>query len=548
MVELEPKVLEDVPVTSYSDHPTLTIRTGTWKYLQPRYEDKLPPCSHACPAGNDISKLLALVSRGDLVEAAKLLRAGNPFAATLGRVCPHFCEQACNRDSLGGAISVHLLERFLGDQIVQESPAVGVATGHRIAVIGAGPAGVTSAYLLALAGHEVHVFDDKTAPGGFLRTGIPAFRLSKEILDKEIALVESAGVQFHQSTRVGRDLSFAELKSRFDAVIVAVGLHAPRPLRIPGSDQEHVYNGVELLERMQAHENLSLPKTMAVLGGGNTAIDVARSLLRAGSTPIIVYRRTEAEMPAIAAEIEEAKAEGVAFQFLAAPSRIVIEGDQIVALECQRMQLGEPDASGRRAPVPLPDSQFRLPVSGVVTAIGETADVAFLPEEMRGHWDAAGALDGDLRGIFVAGDVATGSGTVAAAVGSGRLVAAAVERHLRGEQPVIENPALSSLWPRPLNHGQVANTEALNRAYFVPQGSCASAVEHDAEWAVSEARRCFGCGTCNNCLNCYHWCPDVAIHVDSAGTALAIDLEHCKGCGICVEECPRGAMAMAEVG
>lgn len=551
MVVLEPTVLEEVPVTAYSDRPTLPMRTGTWKYLQPRYEDKLPLCSQGCPAGNDISKILALMAQGDLIGAGQWLRAGNPFPATLGRVCPHFCERSCNRDSLGGAVAIHRLERFLGDQDLNYCPQVQPATGHKVGVIGAGPAGITAAYLLAQAGHEVHIFDDKPKPGGFLRTGIPGFRLPKDILDKEIALVEGIGVQFHQNTRVGRDLDFEELRSRFAALIVAVGLHASRPLRVPGSGQPHVYHGVDLLERLQTQENLSLPKTVAVLGGGNTAIDVARSLLRAGSTPVIIYRRTEAEMPAIASEIEEAKAEGVAIHFLAAPSSIVVEGGKIVALECLRMRLGDLDASGRRAPVPLPGSEFCLPVSGVVAAIGETADLGFLPENLLKNWDPAtqGALDGDFHGVFAAGDVATSEGTVAAAVGSGRQVAAMVDRYLRGEQAAIEKPTLPSLWPRALNQGQVADAQSLNPAYFAPEIRSQlpkSAEEPSVEWAVHEARRCLGCGTCNGCLNCYHWCPDIAIHANSAGTDLEIDLEHCKGCGICVEECPRGAMAMAE--
>jgi NADPH-dependent glutamate synthase beta subunit-like oxidoreductase/ferredoxin len=553
MVELEPKVLEEVPVTSYSDHPTLPMRTGTWKYLQPRYEDRLPPCSDACPAGNDISKILALLSSGDLEGAVQWLRAGNPFPATLSRVCAHFCEQSCNRDSLGGALAIHLLERFMGDQSPQDFSRMQSATGHKVGVVGAGPAGITSAYLLARAGHEVHVFDDKPQAGGFLRTGIPGFRLPKDILDKEIALVESAGVRFHQNTRVGRDIDFEELKSRFDAVIVAVGFHASRPLNVPGSRQTHVYHGIDLLERLAAGEKLCIPGTVAVLGGGNTAIDVARSLLRIGSTPVIVYRRTEAEMPAISSEIEEAKAEGVAFHFLAAPSKIVQEGGRIVALECHKMRLGEPDASGRRAPVPLPGSEFCLPVSGVVAAIGETADLGFLPENLRKHLDLTtrASLDGDFSGVFVAGDVATNSGTVAAAVGSGRQVAAMVDRYLRDAQPPIENPALPSLWPRALKHDQVADAQSLNPAYFVPRAHYqvhGASQQTGVEWALGEARRCLGCGTCNSCLNCYHWCPDVAIQVDSAGSALGIDLEHCKGCGICVEECPRGAMSMVEVG
>jgi Pyruvate/2-oxoacid:ferredoxin oxidoreductase delta subunit len=242
----------------------------------------------------------------------------------------------------------------------------------------------------------------------------------------------------------------------------------------------------------------------------------------------------------------------VAFHFLAAPSRIVQDGDRIVALECQKMRLGEPDASGRRAPVPLFGSEFCLPVSAVVAAIGEIADLGFLPDNLRNDWLRGQKMfKEDFRGVFLAGDVATSRGTVAAAVGSGRQVAAAVDRYLRGEQPLIENPVLTSLWPRALNYDQMAEAESLNPAYFVPKVRCqvhGSSQKTSVKWAVGEARRCLGCGTCNNCLNCYHWCPDVAIQIASAGSALGIDLEHCKGCGICVEECPRGAMSMVEVG
>ena len=363
MVKLEPKVLGDVPLTAYSDRPTPEIRTGTWKYLEPRYEDKLPPCAQACPAGNDISHLLSLVAQGDLAGAAQTLRAGNPLPATLGRVCPHFCQQACNRESLslGGAIAMNCLERFLGE-LPADAPPCEPATGRKVAVIGAGPAGIACAWVLARAGHEVHVFDDKPQPGGFLRTGIPSFRLPKDVLDREIGLVRAAGVRFHLSTRIGSEVDFEELRRRFNAVVVAVGLHASRPLDIPGIEQAEVFHGVDLLERIQANEPLSLPKQMAVVGGDNTAIDAARSLLRLGSEVTVVYRRTEAEMPAIASEIQQARTEGVHFHFLAAPTRILTRDNRMAAMECRRMRL-ENATPPAAAPVPISGSEFLLLVS-----------------------------------------------------------------------------------------------------------------------------------------------------------------------------------------
>lgn len=555
MSTLNRKFLGDMPLTATASLSTIAIDTGTWKYLEPRYEDKLPPCSHACPAGNDISKMIALLAAGDPAGAAQLLRAANPLPATLGRVCPHFCEQQCNRESFGGAITVHMLERFLGELPFTPPPILG--GGRKVAVVGAGPAGIAAAYALAHADYEVEVFDDKPKPGGYLRTGIPDYRLPKEVLDREIALVEGVGVKFTPKTRVGRDISFEDLKSRFDAVIVAVGLHAPRRLAIPGVEHPRVYDGVELLEQILLGKSLNLPRKVAVIGGGNTAIDVARSLLRLGVKPTIVYRRTEAEMPAIASEVTEAKQEGVAFHLLAAPTAVVIKHNAIVGLECTKMRLGAPDQSGRRAPEAIPGSQFRIPVSGVVLAIGETADMEFLPESSRGA-----SLAGDLEGIFVAGDASTNEGTVAAAVGSGRRVAVMVDRYLRSGSTAESEPSLQSLWTRPVNALQVADLQQLNPAYFSPQrapkieksnGAIPPTTfkeivkDFSAESALSEARRCIGCGTCNGCLNCYYWCPDIAIH-GSSPIDLHIDADHCKGCGICVEECPRGAMALQEAG
>ena len=363
---------------------------------------------------------------------------------------------------MGGAIAVHMLERLLGDVSLEKDylPLVPRRTGHKVAVIGSGPAGIAAAYSLALLGHEVEVFDDKPKPGGYLRTGIPDYRLPKKILDEEIALVEQAGVKFNQSIRVGRDLTLPEVRSRFDSVIVAVGLHASRKLGVPGSNHPQVYDGVQLLEKILLGRIPRVPREVVVIGGGNTAVDVARSLLRWGVRPTIVYRRSEAEMPAIASEVEQAKQEGVEFRFLAAPSAVVIQGDSIVAIECHKMRLGKPDSSGRRVPVPIPDSAFRIPTSAVVSAIGETVDAAFLPDNLRAQ------LAGDLTGVFVSGDAATGEGTVTAAVGSGRRVAAVVDKYLRDGRQLEGEPALQSLWQRQLDRSQVADLESLNPAYF----------------------------------------------------------------------------------
>jgi NADPH-dependent glutamate synthase beta subunit-like oxidoreductase len=551
----EPRWLDELAEVAFSDQPTTAINTGSWKSIAPRHEDKLPPCSELCPAGNDISKVLSLLAQSDLAGAAKLLRTTNPIPATLGRVCPHFCESHCNRDALGGSITVHMLERFLGDYSLADATSVELRpsskSGKRVAVIGAGPAGISAAYALTMKGHEVQVFDDKPKPGGYLRTGIPDYRLPKSTLDREIALAERVGVKFRENTRVGRDITIESLQNEFHAVVVAVGLHKSRPLDVPGADHPNVYNGVELLERILAGEAPKLPRVVAVIGGGNTAIDVARSVLRLGVKPIVVYRRTEKEMPAIASEVEEAKKERIEFQFLAAPAQVMQNGNgDIIALECQKMKLGEPDSSGRRSPVAIPNEKFRIAVSGVISATGEVADLSFVRKE------------NDKAGYFSAGDVATGQGTVAAAVGHGLQVAASVDCYLRTGNREPELPNLRSLWGRNVNVEKVATADLLNPAYFHTQPHPAITTIQpslplttfdeivqgfDLEQAQSEARRCFSCGTCNECLNCYYWCPDIAVHREPQNGGLTVDSMHCKGCGICVQECPRSAMSMGEV-
>ncbi len=566
MVELNPKYLEDLPLTSYSDNSTELLRTGTWKYVQPTYEDKLPACSHLCPAGNDISKAMDLVARGQLDAAARLWRSANPLPATLGRVCPHPCESECNRNAFGGAIAIHAMERFLGDRSFDPAflPERAPSTGKKVAVVGGGPAGIAAAYNLALAGHGVEVLDDKPAPGGYLRTGIPDYRLPREILDREIALVEHAGVTFTCGTRVGRDVGLDELRERFDAVIVAVGFHRARPLGVPGEDHPHVFNGVELLERILLGERPELPRRMAVVGGGNTAMDVARSLLRIGVEPVVVYRRSKLEMPAIPAEVDEAMAEGIEFNFLTAPSRVVVEDGRVTGLECVKMKLGEPDESGRRRPVPVEGSEFVVPVDGVVTAIGESADLEFLPEAARDGWRVAAdaRLVTPEEGVFAAGDVVSGAGTVTAAVGEGRRVAAVVHTWLtRGSLP-DEAPPVQGLWDRPVNLDRTVYVEQLNPAYFTevprPELPELDPVERRSSFAevmggfteaeaVAEARRCLVCGTCNECCNCLYFCPDVAIARRGDAFGFDIDADHCKGCGICVEECPRDALSLMEV-
>lgn len=549
--------LEDLEYVAFSERPTTAIKTGTWKYVQPVYEDALPPCAAACPAGNDISYGLLLLAQGKALEAARWWRSRNPIPATLGRVCPHPCEAPCNRERLGGAIAVHMVERFLGDLEGDVLPRPDPPTGKKVAVVGSGPAGLAAAYNLRLKGHEVAIFDEKPQAGGYLRTGIPPYRLPRPVLDRELAMVASLGVRFHQGVRVGRDVSWDSLRKQHDAVILALGLHKSRSLGIPGEEHPNVYNGVALLEKLLEGARPDLPETMVVVGGGNTAMDVARSLLRVGVRPTVVYRRSREEMPAIASEVEEAYHEGVEFIFLASPVRVQMEAGGITGLWCQRMRLGEADASGRRKPIPIADSEFFIPCGGLVTALGEELDLVGFPE---GVAKADARQASTINGVFLAGDMVDGAGTVTAAVGSGIRVAAVVHRFLLGEDQGERAPRLQELWQRSLEAKRIVQWEHLNHWYLsiaprppvatLPLAERLSSFGEvvggwDMDTAVGEARRCFACGTCNQCANCLSLCPDVAVHrVDGR---FVIDGEHCKGCGICVQECPRAALVLQEV-
>jgi formate dehydrogenase major subunit len=440
-----------------------------------------------------------------------------------------------------------MIERFLGDRdLSQGRLRLHVpSSGRKIAVVGAGPAGITAAYFLSLAGHDVVVFDDKPQPGGYLRTGIPDYRLPKEILNREIEAVARLGARFVLNTHVGSDISIDDLKKRFNATILAFGLHRSRLLEIPGSNHTHVVQGTVLLERILRGEWPALPSQIAVIGGGNTAIDVARTLWRLGVEPVILYRRTRKEMPAIESEVDEATREGIKIHFLCAPKRVVIERDSIVALECLKMRPGEFDDSGRRSSIPIEGSEFRIPSQWIVTAIGESADISSFPDAIQREVRAAqeGELSGPLAGFFLAGDVATGAGTVAAAVGSGRRVARMVDDYLAGRAPSNHSTPLQALWPRSVNHRRIIKFSDLNMDYFEEEPrpgilslpvtrrsrSFAEIISgFSEEQAVREARRCFGCGTCNGCSNCLYFCPDVAIHKNQSGTGFTIDLDHQK--------------------
>lgn len=542
---LEDLFFEDTPEPEglsapYWSDPMSKNKTGNWRLMTPRYVDRMPPCTANCPAGTDVRAFVKLAAGKKFQEAYDTIYRHNPFPSICGRVCPNFCEQNCNRNELDEGVNIGAIERFVGDQAlpnsIQPSPII---HKERIAVIGSGPAGLTAALRLREKGYPVTVFEALSQAGGMMRSGIPRFRLPDEVLDREIDLIQRKGVEIV----LNRKVSVAELSEDYDAIITAVGSHVGSELGLP--NEELVKDGITFLRNFKLNGDMAGIKPgekVAIIGGGNTAIDVSRTVLRLGATPIIIYRRTIREMPAIAQEVREAQVEGVRFQFLTAPTAVSKEENHL-ALHLIRMQLGEPDESGRRRPEPLPRSKYKLGVDHVITAIGQGSDnfafgnLQIKPKQGRISYEGNQA-------VFCAGDMAWG-GTVTEAIGSGNKVAVEVEAFLMGkkydpketlpELVLPEDINFTYFLPSPRHHAKLYHSRNFHNDFTEVSK------EMTEEEIIAETARCLHCGECFSCGNCFNFCPDAAIHVDEQGR-LRIDYDYCKGCGICVQECPCSAI------
>ncbi len=566
----------DMPGTTMSLGSTLYNKTGSWRYMRPIYRNRTSPCNHACPAGEDIVDYLQMVVQGDLEGAQQRILAENPLIGVCGRVCPHPCESDCNRAHLGGAIAIHCLERFLaslpGERKLPQTDHT-APPGAQVAVVGSGPAGLSCAYQLARRGYKVTVFEALPVAGGMLRVGIPAYRLPRDVLDAEIGAIEALGVEIRTNTRLGHNLALDDLQD-YHALFLAVGQHRSRRLGIPGEDAQGVIPGLDFLRRVNLGERVQIGPRVAVIGGGNTAMDAARCALRLGARQVtILYRRSRHEMPAIDEEIEETEQEGVKIEYLTAPVEVLTTIGKVTALKCVRMRLSDPDESGRRRPEPVRGSEYTLPIDMVVPALGQEADLSFLDSAIH---SAGGLILINNAAVtsspctFAGGDAATGAGTVAYAIGSGKRAALAIDRRLRGETldgfpPLAEHVRVAARDVDPT----VVQFEGINLAYFqeearTPQQRRPAAdrvrdfrevnLPFSEEDALREAKRCFSCGTCNYCGTCWLYCPDICIRrhpkeeqpSGPSRSAYEFDYDYCKGCGVCAEECPRQAIVMEE--
>ena len=526
---------------------SLANRTGAWRTERPRYVRRLPPCNDACPAGEDVQRwLYEAESGGDGYERAwcALVRE-NPFPAVMGRVCFHPCETACNRCQLDEEVGINSVERFLGDEAIRagwQLPAPGPASGRRVLVVGAGPCGLSAAYHLALRGHHVTVRDGAAQPGGMLRYGIPAYRLPRDVLDAEIERILALGVELRCSDPV-TDLAQARREGGFDAVLLAVGAQLAQKTEIPGGTAARVIDAIGMLHQLAEGEEPQLGRRVVVYGGGDTALDAARSALRlTGSEPVIVYRRTRERMPAHAEELAQAEEEGIAFRWLSTIA--AAEGD---SLRVERMRLDEDG-------YPQPTGEYEeLGADTVILALGQSPDLSFLAASERiGPKDGTIAVDERSMtaepGVFAGGDMTPDQRMAAVAIGHGRRAARHIDGWMRG---------IATAEP---GRGEIVQFEDLNTWYYSDapravrpeldairrQSTFEEVVQGlDRESALYEARRCLSCGNCFSCDNCYGVCPDNAVlKPGPPGEPYAIDLDYCKGCGICAAECPCGAIEM----
>jgi len=412
--------------------------------LRPRHVERMPPCRHTCPSGNHIREFLTTIAQAELLgkstdeaftEAWYIYAETSPFPSVCGRVCPAPCESECNRRELEGAVQINKVERTIGDFGIEKGLALRKLTDEtrpeKVAVVGGGPSGLSCAYQLARRGYGVTVFEAMEEPGGMLRWGIPGYRLPESVVEAEIGKILDLGVELKCGVRIGRDVSLAGLRKEYDAVYVALGAQQGVTLGVEGEDAPNVFSGVDFLARFHHGERLEMGKDVVVIvvGGGDTAIDAARICRRLGANVTILYRRTRKEMPAIDEEVDEALAEGVRIEFLAAPTGFRKENGRVVAMRAIRMELGEPDASGRRRPIPIEGSEFEIPASAVISAVSQAPDFSGFEELVEGNkWIA---VDGDgatmVQGVWAGGDV-TRLDLVTTAVGDGRRAAEAIER------------------------------------------------------------------------------------------------------------------------
>jgi len=531
--------------------------------LRPKNVMKMAPCGDGCPNHNKIRTALMNVSKAQdygktfeqaVEESFYTFLETTPFPSICGRVCPHPCESVCNRKDKEGAVGINSFERFLGDFGLKNKLVPKKLTdekrSEKIAVVGSGPAGMAAAYHLARHGYQVTVFEAFDKTGGMLRYGIPDYRLPQDILDAEYNRVFDMGVELKLNTKVGTDISLADLKKDFQAIFIGLGAHQGRLLRVEGENAPNVFTGTDFLHRALAGEAPEIGDDVVIIGGGDTAIDAARMARRFGANATILYRRTRTEMPAIDEEIEGAEEEGVRIDLLAAPIELYTENGKAVGMKCQRMELGEPDESGRRRPVPIEGDTYDLKFTTLIAAISQAPDFTGFEELIEGKdWiKVDDRFKTKIDSTFSGGDNIN-LGLVIDAIANGRKAAYSIHEQLSGES-APERQKKEIILLEKMAHSYYDEAQP-NRMEPIAVEERFKVIDREIlatytdELALAEAKRCMSCGMCFDCGTCWSLCQDQAIIKPlEPGAEYKYKMEFCNGCKKCAENCPCGFIEM----
>jgi len=532
--------------------------------MRPKFVEKSPPCVSTCPNHNAIREMLMTISSADALEkshdqafeeAFYIFMETTPFPSVCGRVCPHPCESECNRKEKEGAVGINSVERFIGDfgleKRLKPKKLTDEKRSEKIAVVGSGPGGLAAAYHLARRGYPVTVFEAFPKSGGMLRYGIPDYRLPQDVLDAEIDRILEMGVELQLNKAVGNDVSLDDLRKEYKAVFVAIGAHQGIELRVEGEDAPNVITGIDFLHRINAGETVDVGNKVLVIGGGDTAIDAARVSRRLGADVTIVYRRTRPEMPAIDEEIDGADLEDVEIHYLAAPIEIYKENGKAVGMKCQQMELGEPDSSGRRRPVPIEGETFDLDFTCLITAVSQAPDFSGFESLIEGRdWIKVDEkFETKIEGVYAGGDN-TNLGLVIDAIAHGRAAASAIDALIEAAEDRAAESPKDVIRAAKMQLGYYKESQPVPRRELPVEDRLKDMVSeimftHSEEGVLDEARRCMSCGKCFDCGTCWSFCQDNAIVKPLIkGEEYKCKLEFCTGCKKCSEVCPCGYIEM----